>query len=145
MIGYLPPRKRTGACRCRESTHDFQARIARHCGTMAPVRESATGALCRHDFLEALQLLGTRRSDRRLRCTENARLMLPVHVSCSYERWVAAVGEPEEVREYKTPSMHTPITVWRQFCADGPVTCIGHLFQRPDGERWVAVVRVGLR
>lgn len=144
MIGYLPPKKRTGACRCQKSSNDLQARIAKLSGTAATVSGSAIPVLCRHDFLEALRLLGTRRNDRRLRCTENARLMLPVHVSCSYEQWVTMVGKPEDVKEYKTPSMHMAITVWNQACADGPVACIGHLFERTDGERWVTVVRVGM-
>lgn len=144
MIGYLPPKKRAGACRYHESSDDLLARIARHCGAVASLSGSAIRGLCRHDFLKALRLLGTRRNDRRLRCADGARLMLPVHVSCSYQQWVATIGEPEDVKEFQTPSMHMAVAVWKQSCADGPVTCIGHLFQRPDGERWVTVVRVGM-
>ena len=144
MIGYLPPQEQTGDCWCHESSTDLQARIARHCGAAATLSGSAIRPLCRHDFLETLRLLGTRRNDRRLRCADHARLMFPVHVSCPYEQWVAIVGLPEDLKNYKTPSMHTPVSVWKQSCIDGPVTCIGHVFQRGDGERWVTVVRVGM-
>ncbi len=144
MIRYLPPKKRSGAGRLRKPCAPFKTNQAKLYGAAATVSEPAPSRLSRGDFMEALQLLETRRGERQQHWADTARIMVPVHVSCPYERWVAFVGEPESVEQYKTSSAHVAVAVWKHRCADGPVTCIGHLFEQSSGERWVTVVRVGL-
>lgn len=144
MIRYLSPKKRTGSCRMVKSSHEVPAAGAGFPAPVAAEDESGALLLSRADFMDALRRLGTRRNERRLRCADGARLMIPVHVSCAYERWAALVGPPESVHEYQTAALQMPVVVWKQQCVDGPVTCIGHLFERSSGERWVTVVRVGL-
>jgi hypothetical protein len=96
--------------------------------------------MTRADFLQALRRLDSARTQ----CPDHFRLMRPVYVNCSYDAWTAAMGEPEEVRQYRVGSMHGAIGVWKHHCADGPVTCIGHVFERSGARPWVIVMRVGL-
>jgi hypothetical protein len=94
----------------------------------------------RADFLQALQQLGAEPELHRLQSSRNARRMMRVHVSCSYENWIKVFGEPECVEEIVV-SKHVQYR-WKHFCTDGAITCVGHLFEQSPGVSWVVVMRV---
>ena len=35
-----------------------------------------------------------------------------------------------------------PAKAWCYQCTDGPVTCVGHLFERCPGQQWMIVKKV---
>ena len=94
----------------------------------------------RGDFLQALHQLGAEPKIHRL----PTRLAMHVHVSCSQEHWTEIFGEPECVEEVVVPWGKHALHRWKHFCSDGPITCIGHLFERSPGVCWVVVVRIAL-
>lgn len=96
----------------------------------------------RGDFFQALQLLGAGPAVRHLGGI--TRLMARVHATCSREQWVQIFGEPECVEEHSLPppSSRHALHLWKHFCSDGPVTCLGHLFVQSTGMPWVVVMRV---
>jgi hypothetical protein len=57
----------------------------------------------------------------------------PTLVVCRYETWERIFGEPEQVQIAAVGPMHRPFHVWRHVCSDGPVQCVGHLLERPQG------------
>jgi hypothetical protein len=69
---------------------------------------------------------------------------VPVHVSCSRAHWTEVFGEPECTEEVGSPAAKDSLYLWKHFCTDGPITCIGHLFVRWPGVSWVVVVRISL-
>lgn len=120
----------------------FARNAARTCGATGVRAVHEPGS--RADFLQGLQLLGARPEIRRLRNRRSTRLAVPVHVSCSRADWQDVFGEPECVEEVGLPSAQNSLYLWKHFCTDGPITCIGHLFVRWPGVRWVVVVRISL-
>lgn len=113
-----------------------------HC--MLDIVEAVNSSRSRSDFLRALNHLGATPSTSRLLSEAINRQTLPVLVRCSYRSWTALLGEPQDVKEHRSPTMSRPIHIWQHDCIDGPVTCIGHLIRRSSGVRQVVVVRVGL-
>jgi hypothetical protein len=98
----------------------------------------------RRDFLQALELLGDGRTLEQLRNARSTQWSVRVHLSLPRAKWSEVFGEPQEVEEYRLEVAERPLHLWRHFCPDGPITCIGHLFDQPSGEPWVIVVRVSL-
>jgi hypothetical protein len=97
-----------------------------------------------HDFFRALETLGAKSTIRRLAARDAAYRIVPVHVSCPYETWVNVFGEPESVTENHTTPTRLAVQVWEHRCEEGPVTCVGHIFDHLSGFKWVVLVRVGL-
>jgi hypothetical protein len=98
----------------------------------------------RRDFLQALQLLDSGLGVGQVQAKRRPFEVLPVHLSCPHETWARVFGEMQGV-DVPQSSADTPgIQVWEHHCTDGPVTCIGHLFERSPGVGWVVVVRVCL-
>jgi hypothetical protein len=92
----------------------------------------------RADFLREIQSLG---SGRRSQPANSD--ILPVHVSCPYETWTNVFGEPESVIEYHEVPTRLAVQVWKHPCADGPVSCVGHIYEHPSGSKWVIAFRLG--
>jgi hypothetical protein len=74
--------------------------------------------------------------------TREIRDIQHVYLCCRYDQWLQAFGEPEAVSPGFDSAVGATVHTWRQPCVDGPVTCVGHLFEHPAGVRWVIVVRV---
>jgi len=74
--------------------------------------------------------------------TREIRDIQHICLRCRYDRWVEAFGEPEAVSPEFDSAVGAAIRTWQHQCVDGPVTCIGHLFEHPAGVRWVVVARV---
>lgn len=98
----------------------------------------------REDFFHALRLLGAEPSIRQLGINDSQHLVGHVHVSCSQETWNKVFGPPVDAEDYQDPQSNQPLHLWKHFCSDGPVTCIGHLFQQTSGVRWVVLMRVAI-
>ena len=65
-------------------------------------------------------------------------------LSCSLDTWKCHFGEPESISEHREFAIRRPLQCWEHQCADGPVECVGRLFERwPDGP-WVIVMRVSI-
>ncbi len=94
--------------------------------------------------MQALRLLGAKLGFRRQINALSALLTAPVHVSCSRETWTTVFGEPDCIEAIGDSMAKDSLYLWKHFCTDGPITCIGHLFERWPGESWVVVVRVSL-
>ncbi len=136
MIGNLSFRKRTKACRPSAATLSTDQGRRETWGSFPPTQSQ-------QDFLQALQLLGGKPRLGRYRSGDWGRRALPVCVSCSYRAWLSLFGEPQEV-ETNGSSSRVVVHTWRHCCTDGPVTCIGRLFERSSGVQWVVLVRVCL-
>lgn len=108
--------------------------------TIVPDRLENTRA----DFLQALELLGAGCKLRRSLLNEKTRLTARVHISCKQRTWCEIFGEPQCVEQYHFQSSRTPVHIWKHFCKDGAVACVGHIFERSPGDDWIVVVRVGL-
>ena len=96
-----------------------------------------------HDFVHAVHVLGAGTNRGRIPLDVAARI-LRVHVGCPYDTWLKVFGEPENLEAMAADSGDLPLYVWRHACSDGPVTCIGHLYERTPGMKWVLAVRVSL-
>jgi hypothetical protein len=99
----------------------------------------------RRDFLQMLRQLGADRGVSYCQFDGQAREIRDVqrvYLRCRYDQWVEAFGEPETVSPGFDAAAGTIIRTWQHRCVDGPVTCVGHLFEQPTGVRWVIVVRV---
>jgi len=110
--------------------------------------ETAIPAPCaksREDFLAALQTLGAKVGPLYRPAASGKiprRRAYMAFLSCDLETWVRALGEPCEVSQHYDLLTHFPFQAWQQPCADGAVTCVGHLFERAPGRRWVTVARI---
>lgn len=96
----------------------------------------------RGDFIQALQLLGTNPEVRRLLASRTPCLTVPVHLSCSRANWTEVFGEPGRIEE--GGAAKDSLYLWKHSCTDGPITCLGYLFEQRPGEGWVVVVRISL-
>jgi hypothetical protein len=65
-------------------------------------------------------------------------------VSCPREAWVAEFGEPEQVRKHFDSSSGRWLRSWEHRRAKGPVRCVGQLFERSPGKKWVVVKQVSV-
>jgi len=100
----------------------------------------------RSDFLRVLRQLGANPGVSYCRFDAEAREIRDiqhVYLRCRYDQWVQAFGEPEGVSPAFNSTVGATVHTWQHQCVDGPVTCIGHLFEAPSGVRWVIVARVG--
>jgi hypothetical protein len=70
--------------------------------------------------------------------------MEAVFVTCPYDTWKQAFGEPRDFREYRGIVSDPPVEVWEQPCSDGMVRCVGYLVNDPHHGPWVIVTRVCL-
>jgi hypothetical protein len=98
----------------------------------------------RRDFLQALQLLDSGLSVRQIQAKRSLFDVMPVHLSCPHETWAQVFGEMQCANAQESAADNPGVQVWEHHCTDGPVTCIGHLFERSPGVGWVVVVRVCL-
>ncbi len=98
----------------------------------------------RRDFLQALQLLDSGLSVRQIQAKRTLFDVMPVHLSCPHETWAEVFGEMQGDDAQESAADNPGVQVWEHHCTDGPVTCIGYLFERSPGVGWVVVVRVCL-
>ena len=101
----------------------------------------------RIDFLRMLREMGAKTGGSYCRFdaeTLEIRDIQHVYLRCRYDQWFHAFGEPEAVSPGFDAAVGAAVHTWRHQCVDGPVTCIGHMYQQPFGVRWVIVVRVCL-
>ena len=98
----------------------------------------------RRDFLQALHLLDSGLSVGQIQAKRSLFEVMPVHLSCPDETWVKVFGEMQGANAQESAADNPGVQVWIHHCTDGPVTCIGHLFERSPGVGWVMVVRVCL-
>jgi hypothetical protein len=98
----------------------------------------------RRDFLQALQLLDSGLSVRQIQAKRSLFEVMPVHLSCPHETWAEVFGEMRGGDAQESAADNPGVQSWEHHCTDGPVTCIGHLFERSPGVAWVVVVRVCL-
>jgi hypothetical protein len=125
------------------SVESFTARAMRIVGAR-PALKGVPGNRNRRDFIQALRLLEAEGQVEVFQIGEFLPRMVRTHVSCPSETWEGVFGVPEDVEQYSLSPSRSAVHVWRQTCATGPVRCIGHLFERSSGVRWVVVVRVVL-
>ena len=98
----------------------------------------------RRDFLQALLLLDSGLSFGQIQAKRSLFEVMPVHLSCPHETWAEVFGEMQGADAQESTADRPGVQVWEHHCTDGPVTCIGHLFDRSPGVGWVVVVRVCL-
>jgi len=94
----------------------------------------------RADFLKILQALGAKVG--RLYVTTSRRRQYVACLSCAWETWSEILGEPQDISGHYDLLTHFPFQAWQQPVDDGTVTCVGHLFERAPGRRWVTLARV---
>jgi hypothetical protein len=116
----------------------YAGRAARACG--ARFARVVHDAGCRNDFLQALHLLGAGRTFDKLR----SHLTMPVHLACSLTTWTEVFGEPACLEEIRALSSRQLLHRWRHTCSDGPITCVGHLFEQSPGVQRVVLTRISL-
>jgi hypothetical protein len=67
-----------------------------------------------------------------------------VFVSCPRQAWVAEFGEPQHVRRQFDAATGGWLRSWEHPSTDGPVCCVGQLFDRSPGTEWVVVSQVSV-
>jgi len=96
-------------------------------------------------FIKKLQSLGAR-VERFVTPSDHSGAFRPhlyaAFLSCDLETWIKTFGEPENVSEHYDLLTHVPFQAWQQPLFGDTVTCVGHLFERAPGRRWVTVSRV---
>ena len=101
----------------------------------------------RKQFLHTLEQLGGKPGVSYCHSAGNPREIDEVHtgfLSCSFGTWLRHFREPESITEHHEFDVRQPLQCWEHQCADGPVKCVGRLFDRwPDGP-WVIVLRVSI-
>jgi hypothetical protein len=125
-----------------KSCSSYAARASELTRTEPTLPITAPGS--RRDFLQALQLLDSGSSVGQVQIKRSRFEVLPVHLSCSHETWARVFGEMQDVDAPQSPADHPSVQIWEHQCTDGPVTCIGHVFERSPGLGWVVLVRVCL-
>jgi len=101
----------------------------------------------RKQFLQTLEQLGGKFDFSYYHSAGNTRGIDEVHsgfLSCSLDTWVCHFGEPEEITEHCEFAVHLPLQCWEYRCTDGPVKCVGRLFERWPNGSWVIVTRVSI-
>lgn len=94
----------------------------------------------RAGFLKLLQALGAKVG--RLYGTTSRHRQYVACLSCEWETWIEILGEPQDVSDHYDLLTHFPFQAWQQPVGDGVVMCVGHLFERAPGRRWVTLARV---
>ncbi len=146
MLGYLTAEKRprTANLLGNTSLQGFVERASRASGRRVFATRRVPPSNSRRDFIQALQILGGKSKFYRLRGSDPMPRTIPLHISCPYRTWVKVFGKPTDLEKHCRSSAGVAIHLWKHHCEDGPVTCIGQLFERLPGLRWVVVMRVGL-
>jgi len=67
--------------------------------------------------------------------------VMETFLSCPYETWLEVFGQPCKVTDCASATQ-LPVQGWEHRCKDGPVRCVGHLYERPSHDRWAVVARV---
>ena len=124
------------------SSASYTTRASAVVGIEPVVSASSPGS--RRDFLQALQLLDSKLNFRHVRFKRNRFEVVPLHLSCPHDTWAQVFGQMRGAEPRDTAAGNPGVQVWEHHCSDGAVTCIGHLFERSPGVRWVVVVRVCL-
>jgi len=99
----------------------------------------------RGEFLHTLRAQGAQLSLNYYRYDGEAggvRHLQHIFLRCRREDWVQAFGEIAATPLGRDPKSGSLVYTWQQECIDGPVTCIGYLYEHPEGMAWVVVVRV---
>jgi hypothetical protein len=97
------------------------------------------------EFLRTLRRLGAKPKVRYCQFDAESRRIQEiqhVYLRCRLDQWARVFGEPEAVSPGYDSTNGTAVRTWRQRCVEGPVMCIGHLYEHPSGVRWVIVTRV---
>jgi len=68
-----------------------------------------------------------------------------VFFSRPYAVWERAFGPIESIsNRCSSTSGELSVQVWEQPCSDGPVICVGHVFECSSGVKWILLVRLCL-
>ena len=101
----------------------------RHPRKVSTKRSAQDGRFCREDFLQALRAMGATGGVTHSQVgTPDTEEVHGGFLSCSREAWVQAFGEPENVVAREDQETRGAPDTWCYRCTDGPVTCVGHLF-----------------
>ena len=96
-------------------------------------------------FLAALQAMGASVSPllcSRRSAASSQRRPYAAFLSCELETWIEAFGQPQAVSQHYDLLTHVPFQAWQQPFDGRMATCVGHLFERHPGRRWVTLARV---
>jgi len=99
----------------------------------------------RGEFLNTLRAQGAQLSLNYYRYDSEAggvRQLQHVFLRCRREDWERIFGEINATSLGRDPKSGSLVYAWQQECLDGPLTCVGYLYEHPAGVAWVAVVRV---
>jgi hypothetical protein len=69
----------------------------------------------------------------------SVQVVRPVFASCSLQTWTRTFGAPEGITDEQDVLGPSAYQVWEQRCGEGPVTCMGQVFNRGTGPAWVIV------
>ena len=106
------------------------------------------GRFSRDGFLQALRLIGATGGVTYCHTLVGQPGTEEVHsgfLSCPRKVWVQAFGELENVVHREDPGTRSPPDAWCYECTDGPVTCVGHLFERCPDQEWMIVKKVTIQ
>ena len=113
-----------------------------NCLSGQPVRFSRSGFLEKLTKLRARFIQRTGCPDCGDREAHQTRI---VFFSRPYAVWERAFGPIECISNHcSSTSGELSVQVWKQQCSNGPVICVGHVFERPSGVKWVLLVRLCL-
>jgi len=142
MIRHLSPKERNHSASVSRASlsSSFSARALKASGVNGSLPLPRPGS--RQDFLRALELLGARLL-RRGGSSEERPRTFAAHLSCPYRTWVRVFGEPQDVEWSHNAASRVPLCVWTHEVGGGSLTCVGHLFERSPGKRWVLLTRLG--
>ncbi len=142
MIGHLSPKERNHSSSASRapSPPSLATRALKASGVRATLPLPPPGS--REDFLCALELLGARLVPRGGSSEERPRTWA-AHLSCPYRTWVRVFGPPQDVQWSHKGGNRVPLCAWTHEYAGRSLTCVGHLFERSPGKRWVLLARLG--
>jgi hypothetical protein len=67
-----------------------------------------------------------------------------VFVSCPLRTWVAVFGKPRRVRPHFDRTGAKRACSWEQDSSEGPVRCLGYIFERFPGIHWIIVKQLSI-
>jgi hypothetical protein len=121
----------------------FPSTTANRLSTGQRLRFSRSGLLKKLTKLRARFIQTAGCPDCGDRETHQARI---VFFSRPYAVWERAFGPIEVISNHcSSTSGGLSVQVWKQPCSDGPVICVGHVFEHPSGVKWVLLVRLCIR
>lgn len=100
--------------------------------------------LSRAEFVERLETLGAKMAPQNAAAGGSGPAwMRVVHFSRPYDVWKRSFGELRPVQQgSSTAPKAQAIQTWEYSCSDGPVLCIGQLYERSPGLPWVNMIRL---